>query len=1283
MCNSPDTIMCDLSMKDSIQRVLVFFVLFIVFAVPSVLSAGDSAAQKTLDTERHRSFSREQEPMFIPNRGQLVDSEGKPRPDLLYVTNGSGIKMYFRQTGISYVFARLEQPKTQDDGKVSEATGKLMQASPESVEEPLVSMYRMDMDLVGSNTDAKILPEEQTEAYFNYYLAHCPEGITEVHGYKRIVYKNVYNNIDLVFHSSKYGVKYDFVVRPGGNVADIQMRYNNAETIGLKTGAKLSITTPLGNIEEDRPVSYAINSTQSYRPLEVNGSPVQSRFVVKGNMVGFDVAEYDTDRTLVIDPYVLWSTFLGSELKEHVEGVTVGAPRGISSIDQQVIVSGWTTGAGFPAWPGKGKEVYQGGTDAFIASLSSTGEMNWYTFFGGKGFDRAEAVSCLNPYRYNEYTANNPSYSELYAITGYTNSLENIAGGTQIFQNSYGGGNTDAFVATFNGSGFRIRSTYIGGSGDDYGYDIAVSCNSAVDEIYITLTGKTGSMNFPVLPATVSPSWVYAAKDDAFIIRFDALGNVEWSRYLGGKLDDVALSVDVDANGNTLIGGWTKSNDLPVTVSFPVRNGFTDMLLAMFSPAGELIDATYWGDDADDYCTSVAFSRNGDIIVAGYASVNAGGLYTQSGNSYQLLFGGGTYDGVLINFGPTLINNINTYGVVWSTPYGGDNDDRIEDIAIDYYGDIWVVGRTNSTESENIADAKLIGYEWDSPHDDWLEVQDGRYSSGGTNYDTFIAKFNPDGERTWSSYYGKSGSNIGVSIASGQFYGIALAGWTHFDHNSQIPVFHANTSLQPNPYGCDEGFVLLMREFGFPTSYGSELYSAWNNRTDVAVDSHDHIVAVGYSQSESFPVTAGAYQCELGSMRNTTIVKLDESGAPIWSTYYGGTTIMKGEAIAINPNDEILIGATQSEDSQGFTGIDGHLALFTKNGLLINNATLGVDLDSILIITDVCFAPDGGIYAFGHTNSRSYMGYNGGNSDGFIVRYSSGLTTMEWWKYWGGVNNDMIVAGAVLPNNEFLVSGQTNSKTSFPRFGSYLAVGASSGSDVFVSKFDCSGSCQWSRMLVEGSMESSSSDFCQDVKIASDGTIVVLGHTASPDFPVTPDAYQSLINGTGTVINMEEGDIFLSKISPLNGQILWSSFLGGSSYESSFALGLDNQDAAIIVGYTRSTDYPQSNALQTVLKGFDDFCITKLNSINQIEWSTYFGSLSSDAVEYTTYASHSKSAFPVTVDSNDNIIMCLDWDHLQYPTTVYDINNRKAVYYIGSSPIFTKLTTNGQFWSAP
>lgn len=1264
--------MCDLSMKDSIQRVLVFFVMFIVFVVPSVLSAGDSAAQKTLDTERHRSFSREQEPMFIPNRGQIVDSEGKPRPDLLYVTNGSGIKMYFRQTGVSYVFARLEQPKAQDDGKVSEATGKLMQAPPESVEEPLVSMYRMDMDLVGSNTNAAILPEEQTEAYFNYYLAHCPEGITEVHGYKRIVYKNVYNNIDLVFHSSKYGVKYDFVVRPGGNVADIQMRYNNAETIGLKTGAKLSITTPLGNIEEEKPVSYAINSTQSYRPLEVNGSPVQSRFIVKGNTVGFDVAEYDTDRTLVIDPYVLWSTFLGSELKEHVEGVAVGA----WNKDQQVIVSGWTAGAGFPAWPSKGKEIYQGGTDAFMASLSSEGQMNWYTFFGGKGFDRAESVSCLNPYRYNEYIANNPSYSELYAITGYTNSLENIAGGTQIFQNSYGGGNTDVFVAVFNISGFRQWSTYIGGSGDDYGYDVAVSCNSAVDEIYITLTGKTGSMNFPVLPATLSPSWVYAAKDDAFIIRFDALGNTEWSRYLGGKLDDVALSVDVDANGNTLIGGWTKSNDLPVTVSFPIRNGFTDMLLAMFNPAGELIDATYWGDDADDYCTGVAFSRNGDIIVAGYAGIGttsnpSSNIYTQFGTPYQPLYGGGTYDGVLINFGSQLINND---GAIWSTPYGGDNDDRIEDIAIDYYGDIWVVGRTNSTESENIADAKLIGYEWDPPHDDWLEVQDGRHSSGGTNYDTFIAKFNPEGERTWSSYYGKSGSNIGVSIASGQFYGIALAGWTHFDHTYQIPVFHANASLQPNPYGCDEGFVLLMREFGFPTSYPGLNY-------DLDVDSQDRIVSVGYTASNNFPVSAGAYQATLESSINAIIVKFDPNGAPIWSTFYGGITQTIATAVSINTDDDILVGTVQGNGAlvnHNNQSSEGHLALFNQNGLLINSLTINGSLGATTGIRDVGFAPDGGLYAFGYTNSTASTGYSGGY-DGFIAKYSAGLANLEWWKYWGGTQDDLIEAAVITPDNELVVVGRTFNSSSFHLSSGYHDKNNPADIDAFVSKFDCSGNNQWSRLLGGIDTLLIRHDYASDVDVAPNGKIVVIGTTTSADFPITSGAYQSQINTNG---NCCERDIFLTILTPSNGAIEYSTFLGGAGSESASSLVIDDLGSIVILGQTNSIDYPVVNAIQPTLNVSHDLCITKFNSMKQLEWSTYFGSRSIDgpigAGPGGSVDNNQKLA--AKVDSNNNIIAHTLW---QNGSTGYEINSREAVYFFEAYSIFTKLTTNGQFWSAP
>lgn len=147
---------------------------------------------------------------FTQNKGQVIDTKGNLRPDILYTANANGVSMYFRNTSVSYVFPKVEVDALTKDSKVT-------------------ALYRMDLDFVGANTNARVVSEDAIGETSNYYLAHTPNGITGVQSYRKLVYKNIYDKIDLVFYTAADGksnvVKYDFVVQPGGRVSDIKLRH--------------------------------------------------------------------------------------------------------------------------------------------------------------------------------------------------------------------------------------------------------------------------------------------------------------------------------------------------------------------------------------------------------------------------------------------------------------------------------------------------------------------------------------------------------------------------------------------------------------------------------------------------------------------------------------------------------------------------------------------------------------------------------------------------------------------------------------------------------------------------------------------------------------------------------------------------------------------------------------------------------------------------------------------------------------------------------------------------
>jgi len=164
---------------------------------------------------------------FTENKGQVADMEGNPRPDVLYSADADGASIYLRKGGISYVMSKMEEDApTLKGGNAKSPLRDLGQHG------GMRSIQRVDMDFLGSNKEAKAIEEEQTVGYKNYYLGHlsvepagCPQGIIGVKTYKKINYENIYQNIDISFLGGNGNeMKYDFIVKPGGNPDDIQLK---------------------------------------------------------------------------------------------------------------------------------------------------------------------------------------------------------------------------------------------------------------------------------------------------------------------------------------------------------------------------------------------------------------------------------------------------------------------------------------------------------------------------------------------------------------------------------------------------------------------------------------------------------------------------------------------------------------------------------------------------------------------------------------------------------------------------------------------------------------------------------------------------------------------------------------------------------------------------------------------------------------------------------------------------------------------------------------------------
>ena len=274
---------------------------------------------------------------FEENLGQVADLEGMAVKEVLFKTNASGIDMYVTEQGISYAFFKTEEEEEDDD----EPKTQLQLLKKKKAQK--MEWCRIDMNLEGALIKKENIIKERLidQGYRNFYLSHCPDGIVNVKSYGKITIPSVYPNIDWVLYTDgNKGIKYDFVVHPGGNPKDIRLKYKGAGSIKSIAGNKIKISTKLGVIEEGSLVSYEKES----------GKTIASSYHIKTGAsrnapdtaeISFDLGDYDHTQPLIIDPPLVWATYYGAGNADGPNDITVDNAG-------NVYITGYTNSTNFP-----------------------------------------------------------------------------------------------------------------------------------------------------------------------------------------------------------------------------------------------------------------------------------------------------------------------------------------------------------------------------------------------------------------------------------------------------------------------------------------------------------------------------------------------------------------------------------------------------------------------------------------------------------------------------------------------------------------------------------------------------------------------------------------------------------------------------------------------------------------------------------------------------------------------------------------------------------------------
>lgn len=431
-------------------------------------------------------------------------------------------------------------------------------------------------------------------------------------------------------------------------------------------------------------------------------------------------------------------------------------------------------------------------------------------------------------------------------------------------------------------------STYLGGTGEDEGFSIAV--DSAGDAF---VTGETTSINFPGAANS------NAGGLDAFVTELDPTGSaVLYSTYLGGSNDEAGTSIAVDNAGNAYVDGITLSSDFPVTsgVAQPIFGGGSqDAFLAKLDPTGTPVYSTFLGGTDMDNGFTVAVDASGNAYVAG--ETFSFDFPVTAGSFQQFNFGHD--DGFLAKVSPTGTS------FSYSTYLGGSNGDLITAVAVDAAGHAYVTGDTISFDFPVVTGSFDTDCGTDGNCDD---------TGSGPQDEGFVAEFDTTGTSLlYSGFLGGSLADFGVSIALdsvGDAYVTGLADSLDFPTTAGV--------VQSVQAGSDDAFVTKVNATG--TAFVFSTFLGGSNQdegTGLALDAAGNAFLAGSTLSTDFP-TLNAFQPANAGASDGFVTKLNSTGtALVYSSYLGGSldddTI--NPFIALDSNgDPYVTGDTNSSD---------------------------------------------------------------------------------------------------------------------------------------------------------------------------------------------------------------------------------------------------------------------------------------------------------------------------------------------------------------------------------
>ncbi len=718
------------------------------------LTASVCAAQESVPAPRPQPRYNQAPLTFEENRGQTD-------PQVKFLSRAKGYTAFLTASGVVLSVRPKEVVKPAGKPAVSMKQRKVSSSS------------AVEFRLVGS-ANAMTVGEAPQAGRVNYFIGNDPkQWRTNVPTFGRVRYKSIYPGIDLIYYGNHRQLEYDFVVAPHADPDSIQFQVKGAKQVQVSSEGNLIVKMSDGELHFQSPTVY-----QESNGLRV---PLQGEYAMKSpTRVGFHIPSFDPGMPLIIDPVLVYSTYLGGSGDDQPTGIAVDS-------QGSVYVTGYTDSTDFPL--ASLGSLPPGSDHVFVAKFDSSGSNLVYAdYIGGNSQDYGYALAI-------------DSANEVY-VTGSTASSDFPT--VNAYQGTYPG-SFNAFLTKISSDGSSLLySTYLGGNGSD------IPSRVAIDNLSNAfVTGDTSSTNFPVANAyqsTASPNQGGVYGTYGFLTKFSPDGSsLIFSTYLGGSSNmslgcgtpdcwpqpvSSVTGLALDSSGNAYLAGTTNTYDFPTTSGAYLTTDTTTQnssvgFVSKISASGNLGYSTYFYESFGfTDVTGVAVDSTGSAYITGLAFSDGTFPITSTSICDPSASGSACSYAFVTKF------DASASSLAYSTFLGANNYAVPAAIVLDQNNDAYVLATTSS--------------------DSFATVNGIEPYAGGN--DLLLVEIDPAaGSQLFATYLGGSTDENAAAMAIDAAGNLYLTGTTD---STDLPT--TQQAFQSTPGGNTDGFVMKIETASAP-----------------------------------------------------------------------------------------------------------------------------------------------------------------------------------------------------------------------------------------------------------------------------------------------------------------------------------------------------------------------------------------------------------------------------------------------------------------------------------